>query len=204
MNARQVFTLLAASCQLSFSACAVTSERYSAAYVNDRTAEVHSDLDNYSVFKLNDIEFSVRPKNSRYAEVMILPFPWASGESKETSTKFHVLVRFHPNRAGFVLRPEKILLSFSPTEVLAPSQITGPHWTGSDIATFKPHWPTFESATLITGVSYSVEYDFPIPPPDPVRGFSIEIAGLELDGTPYKIPMVTFKQKRTLEPNFAW
>lgn len=201
-----MFTLLAASCQLSFSACAVTRERYSAAYVNDRTAEVHSDLDldNSSVFKLNDIEFSVRPKNSRYAEVMILPFPWASGESKDTSTRFHVLVRFHPNRAGFVLRPEKILLSFSPAEVLAPSLITGPHWTGSDIATYKPHASTFESATLITGVSYSVEYDFPITPPDPVRGFSIEIAGLELDGTPYKIPVVTFKQKRTLEPNFAW
>ncbi len=196
-----MFTLLAASCQLSFSACAVTRERYSAAYVNDRTAEVHS-LDNYSVFNLNDIEFSVRPENSRSAEVLILPFPWVFGQVKETSTEFHVLVRFHPNRAGFVLRPEKILLSFSPTEVLAPSQITGPYWTGSDMATSTPHWPTFESATLITGVSYTVEYVFPIPTPDPVRGFSIEIAGLELDGTPYKIPLLTFKQKRTLEPDF--
>jgi hypothetical protein len=201
-----VFTLLAAFCQLSFSACAVTRHRYSAAYVNDRTVEVHSDLDldNSSVFKLNDIEFSVRPNNGRFAGVMTLPFPWTSAESKETSTNFHVLVWFHPNRAGFVLRPEKILLSFSPTEVLAPSLITGPHWTGSDIATFNPHAPTFESAVLITGVSYSVEYDFPIPPPDPVRSFSIEIAGLELDGTPYKIPVVTFKQKRTLEPDLPW
>jgi hypothetical protein len=181
----------------------VSRERYSAAYVNDRTAEVHSDLYNDSVFKLNDIEFSVRPNNSRYAVVTILPFPWAFGESKETSTKFHVVVKFHPNRAGFVLRPEKILLSFSPTEVLAPSQITGPHWPGSDIATYKPRAPTLEAAELITGVSYSVEYDFPIPPPDPKRGFSIEIAGLELDGTPYKIPTVTFNQKRTLDPK-AW
>jgi hypothetical protein len=180
----------------------VTSERYSATYVNDRPAEVHSYLDSYGEFKLNDIEFSVRPKNSRYATVWMLPFPWVR-ESKDTSTKFHVLVRFHPNRAGFVLRPEKILLSFSPTEVLAPWLITGPYWTGSDIATYKPHWPTFESVTLITGVSYSVEYVFSIPPPDPVRGFAIEIAGLELDGTPYKIPMVTFKQKRTLEPDLV-
>jgi hypothetical protein len=179
----------------------VSRVRYSVPYMDDPAVAVHHDHGDSgsSTFSLDDLKLSVYSDNvMNGGDVLLFPIPWSLKTAPRSSKTFKVYLVIRPERDGLVLNPADITLSHSPLEGMKPNRIyylsecgkSNPEWSGLPI----------EPIILRRGVCMRFAIEFDIPPPNPAEKFSLQIAGLSLDGAPHGLPEVRFKEARRHDP----
>jgi hypothetical protein len=190
---------------LTLSGCfaGVSRMRYSAPYIDDpKVAAEHVSGDSlHSMFSFNDIALFVYPANVKNGgDVLLLPIPWSMTVPEHPAPAFDVYIGIRPVRDGFALDPAAINLSRSGAERMTPSRILGIFDCGIEQSHLVWRSLPIDPIVLRRGIGTCFGIEFQIPAPDPGEKFSIQVAGLSMDGMPYALPEVRFKEARRLDP----
>jgi hypothetical protein len=163
-----------------------------------------------------DIDFCIEPQNGRAADVLALPIPMLTKEQVDPAPyivqkggadpehTFQAGVWFCPKRSGFLFEPSGVRLSLAPVNAIAPSMVFAYFEESSSdngakvqlLATVR-HPDISEPVLLKAGICSMFLFQFAVPPPDPKTEFEITIVGVRSGDTPYQLPSVTFREKKS-------
>jgi hypothetical protein len=181
----------------------VSRMRYSAPYIDDpKVAAEHVSGDSlHSMFSFNDIALFTYPANVKnVGDVLVFPAPWSMTVAEHPAPDFEIYIGIRPVRDGFVLDPAAINLNRSGAERMTPTRILGIFDCGIERSHLVWRLLPVDPIVLKQGIGTCFGIAFQIPAPDPSEKFSIQVNGLSLDGMPYALPEVRFKEARRLDP----
>jgi hypothetical protein len=202
---RRVCALLLIGVTLLLCGClvGVSRTRYSVPYVDDPKVAARHDFGDsgHSTFSFDDLKLSVYSANEMNdREVLLFPIPWSSKIAPGSSTTFSAFIGIRPNKDGFVLDAADIYLIRSNNERVKPTRIYNISECGKNRSAVEWSWLPIEPFVLRRGVCRSFTIEFPTHPPDPTENFSMDVAGLSLDGAPRSVLEVRFREAKRLDP----
>jgi hypothetical protein len=204
MDCRSCLRAFVALAAIMVSGCFIGVEhtRYSAPTIDDASVKAKhvSGVPVDKMFLLKDVAYFVYPQNEQDDEdVMIVPFPWVFKNSGTAGPTFLVGIGLKPNREGFVIDPAQIRLIRGGDDIVAPTRIIGIGKCGTSSGRGWMPLPV-PPVVLPQGICTGFNVEFAIAAPDPRESFSIEVAGVTVEGVVREIPVVHFQERKRLDP----
>jgi hypothetical protein len=201
-GSRLVVFLASAPVLLSGCFIGVAHMRYSAPTIDDASVKARhvSGVPVDKMFLLEDVAYFVYPENEQDDEdMMIVPFPWVFKNSGSAGPTFQVGIGLKPNRDGFVIDPAQIRLLRGGDDIVAPTRIIGIGKCGTSSGRGWMPLPV-PPVILPQGVCTGFNVEFAVAALDPRESYSIEVAGVTLDGVVREIPVVHFQERKRVDP----